>query len=72
MTTGWIVVNIALALMVSAVVAGVAVLVPHRLHRNAMRHDPAYARYRGALVADATRAEAPRRAASRQRHTQAA
>ncbi len=36
MTTGWIIVNIALALMVSALVAGVSVLVPHQLHRRAL------------------------------------
>jgi hypothetical protein len=72
MTAGWIVINVALALVLSALVAGVAVLVPHRLHRHAMRHDPAYARYHVALVATATRAESQRRTASRQRHPQAA
>lgn len=72
MTTGWIVVNIALALVVTALVAGVAVLVPHRLHRHAMRHDAAYARYHGAVAAGATRAEPQRRTTSRQRHPQAA
>jgi hypothetical protein len=72
MTTGWLVINIALALTVSAVVAGVAVLVPHRLHRHAMRHDPAYARYHGAWVALAARPVGDRRDTSRHRHRQAA
>jgi len=44
MTTGWIIINAALAVAVSALVAGVAVLVPRRLHRHAMRHDARYAR----------------------------
>jgi hypothetical protein len=70
MTTGWIVINIALALVVTALVAGVAVLVPHRLHRHAVRHDAAYARYHGAVAAGATRAESQRRTASRQRHAE--
>jgi hypothetical protein len=74
MTTGWIVINIAMALVVDALVAGVAVLVPHRLHRHAMRHDAAYARYHGAVAsaAGATRADSQRRTPSRQRHPQAA
>lgn len=74
MTTGWIVINIAMALAVGALVAGVAVLVPHRLHRHAMRHDAAYARYHGAFAAaaGATRAESRRPTQSRQRHPQAA
>ena len=74
MTTGWIVINIALALVVSAAVAGVAVLVPHRLHRHAMRHDAAYAHYHGAIAAGAgaTRAESQRRTPSRQRRPQTA
>ena len=35
MTTGWLIVNIALAVVVSAIVAGAAVLVPLRLDRGA-------------------------------------
>jgi hypothetical protein len=78
MTTGWIVINTALALVVGTVVAGIAVLVPHRLHRQAMRHDASYAqyhaRYHGAIAsaAGATRADNQRRTPSRQRHPQAA
>lgn len=40
MTTGWIIVNIALAVAVSALVASVSILVPHRLHRHAIAHAP--------------------------------
>jgi hypothetical protein len=71
MTTGWIVINIALAIAVSATAAGVAVLVPHRLHRHALRHDPAYARYHCAPLALAT-PQSQRRDNTRQRHSQAA
>jgi hypothetical protein len=39
MTTGWIIVNIALALGVTALVAGVAVLVPFHLDRRAIARD---------------------------------
>lgn len=72
MTTGWLVINIALAITVSAVVAGVAVLVPHRLHRHAIRHDPVYAHYRGAWVTLAERPVSEPRDTSRQRPRQAA
>jgi hypothetical protein len=72
MTSGWLVINIALAITVSAVVAGVAVLVPHRLHRHALRHDAVYARYHGAWVTLADRPVSERRETSRQRHRQAA
>jgi hypothetical protein len=72
MTTGWLIINIALAITVSAVVAGVAVLVPHRLHRHAMRHDPVYAHYHGAWVALAERPVSERRDTTQQRHRQAA
>jgi hypothetical protein len=72
MTTGWIVINIALAITVSAVVAGVAVLVPHRLHRHALRHDPVYARYHGTWVTLAERPVSQARDTSRQRQRQAA
>lgn len=78
MTTGWMVINIALAVVISTVVASVAVLVPHRLHRHAMRHDAAYAQHhtrsRGAVAsaAGATPAGNQRRTPSRQRHPQAA
>jgi hypothetical protein len=71
MTTGWIVINIVLAIAVSAVVAGVAVIVPHRLHRHAMRHDPAYAQYHRAPLARAT-SHSQRRDDTRQRHRQVA
>lgn len=72
MTSGWLLVNIVLAVTVSAVVAGVAVLVPHGLHRHAMRHDPAYARYHGAWIPLAARPLSEERDTSRQRHRQAA
>jgi hypothetical protein len=72
MTSGWLVINIALALTVSALVAGVAVLVPHRLHRHAMRHDAAYARYHGASVALVARPVSEQRDTGRHRHRQAA
>lgn len=72
MTTGWVVINIALAIAVTALVAGVAVLVPHRLHRHAMRHDPVYARYHGAWVTLAERPVSQPRDTSRQRQRQAA
>lgn len=39
MTIGWIIVNIALAAMVTALVAGTSVLVPLRLHRLALAAD---------------------------------
>ena len=57
MTTGWIIVNIVLAVLVSALVAGVSILIPHRLHRHAIAHSPRN-------VALATRAGAHRRAGS--------
>jgi hypothetical protein len=72
MTTASILINIALAVAVSAIVAGAAILVPHRLHRHAMRHDARYARYHNALATPAARPVAPRRAASDQRRAQAA
>jgi hypothetical protein len=72
MTSGWILINIALAAAVTAVVAGAAILVPHRLHRHAMRHDAAYARYHDPLATPAARPVAQRRAASQQRRVQAA
>jgi hypothetical protein len=72
MTSASILMNIALAVVVSAIVAGAAILVPHRLHRHAMRHDAAYARYHDAQATPAARPEAPRRAASQQRRAQAA
>ena len=53
MTSGWILINIALAAAVTAIVAGAAILVPHRLHRHATRHDAAYARYHDALATPA-------------------
>jgi hypothetical protein len=71
MTTGWIVINVALAVTVSAVVAGIAVLVPHRLHRHALRHDARYARLHAEPAVRAMRA-APHRRASTQRDSQAA
>jgi hypothetical protein len=71
MTSGWLLVNIVLAIAVSAIVAGVAVLVPHRLHRHALRHDVVYARYHGAWVALADRPVSERET-SRQRHRQTA
>jgi hypothetical protein len=57
MTTGWIIVNIVLAVLVSALVAGVSILVPHRLHRHAITHAPRN-------VALATRAATQRRSDS--------
>jgi phage-related protein len=39
MTTGWLIVNIALIAVVAALVTSVSVLVPHRLHRRAIKHD---------------------------------
>jgi hypothetical protein len=72
MTSGWILINIALAVAATAIVAGAAILVPHRLHRHAMRHDAAYARYHDALVAPAARPAAQRRAPSSQRRVHAA
>jgi hypothetical protein len=78
MTTGWIAINVVLAVTVSALVAGLAVLVPHRLHRHAMRNDARYARLHAEpavrLSEPATRAprNAPQRRSSTQRDTQAA
>ena len=72
MTSAWIIINIALAVAATAIVAGAAILVPHRLHRHAMRYDAAYARYHDALARPAARPVGQRRAASRQRRAQAA
>lgn len=72
MTSGWILINIALAAAVTALVAGAAILVPHRLHRHAMRHDAAYARYHNAIATPAARPAAQRRATGQQRRAQAA
>jgi hypothetical protein len=71
MTSGWLLANIALAVTVGAVAAGVAVLVPHRLHRHAMRHDPTYARYHGAWIPLAARPMSEGRDTTPQRHRQA-
>jgi hypothetical protein len=72
MTSGWLLANIVLAITVSAVVAGVAVLVPHRLHRHATRHDPTYARYQGAWVPLSARPRSEGNDTTRQRHRPAA
>ncbi|HEX4755751.1 MAG TPA: hypothetical protein VH661_08360 [Candidatus Dormibacteraeota bacterium] len=76
MTTGWIIINIALALAASAILAGITVLVPHRLHRHAMSHDRDdalyHARYHGATVAPAGRPAPQRRETSPQRRPQTA
>lgn len=72
MTTGWLVINIVLAITVGTIVAGVAVLVPLWLHRHAMRHDQVYAHYRGVWVRLAERPVSQPRDTSRQRHRQAA
>lgn len=72
MASGWIVINLALAITVGAVVAGVAVLVPHRLHRHATHHDPTYARYHGAWIPLAARPMSERRDTTQHRHRQAA
>jgi hypothetical protein len=40
MTTGWIVINLVLSVLVTALVAGVSVLVPHMLHRRATAPAP--------------------------------
>jgi hypothetical protein len=71
MTTGWIVVNVVLAVAVSALVAGVAMLVPRRLHRHALRHDARYAECHAEPAVRAVQA-APHRRASTQRDAQAA
>ena len=77
MTTGWIVINVVLAIAVSAFVAGIAVLVPHRLHRHAMRNDARYAQLHAEpavrMTEPAMRATRPaRHRQSTQRDTQAA
>ena len=71
MTTGWIVINIVLAVAVSALVAGVAVFVPHQLHRHALRHDARYAQRHAEPAVRAVQA-APHRRASTHRDSQAA
>jgi len=71
MSSGWIVINVVLAVAVSALVAGVAVLVPHRLHRHALRHDARYARRHAEPAVRAMQA-APHRRASTYRDSQAA
>jgi hypothetical protein len=72
MTTGWIVINIALMVVVSAIVAGTAVLVPHLLHRHAMHHDEAYARRHQALNFAAVRTAPQQRRAATERYDRAA
>jgi hypothetical protein len=71
MTSGWIVINAVLAVAVSAIVAGIAVLVPHRLHRHALRHDARYAQRHAEPAVRAMQAT-PHRRASTQRNSQAA
>ncbi|MEO8899815.1 MAG: hypothetical protein ABI352_05545 [Candidatus Dormibacter sp.] len=61
MTAGWVVINIVMAVVVTAIVGGTAMLVPHLLHRQAMRNDRAYARYHNALNVHAVRDAAPQR-----------
>jgi hypothetical protein len=61
MTTGWIVINIVMAVVVTAIVGGTAMLVPHLLHRHAMRDDRAYARYHNAPNVHAVPDAAPQR-----------
>jgi hypothetical protein len=39
MTLGWIVVNIIISVAVTALVAGVSILVPLKLHRHALAQD---------------------------------
>jgi len=72
MTAGWIVINIALMVVVSTIVAGTAVLVPHMLHRHAMHHDYAYARRHHELNVGVVRGAPQQRRAGTERHRQAA
>jgi hypothetical protein len=72
MTAGWIVINIALMVVVSTIVAGTAVLVPHLLHRHAMHHDYAYARRHHELNVGVVRAAPQQRRVETERNRQAA
>ncbi len=47
MTTGWLIINIALIAVVAAIVAVPSVLIPHLLHRAAEMEHAAVARFEG-------------------------